>query len=87
MLNNPAATLQEQGDHEGALRLYRQALQLDPDYDLARLNYGEALLAIGDRERARTELTRASASSEQTIREQALASLARLDTSSPGEDR
>ena len=52
--------LARRGDKEAALRLYRQALQLDPRLSPARYNLGLLLLRSGQAEAAARQLRRAA---------------------------
>ncbi len=46
-LNNDGAALEKSGDLRGALAKYREAARLDPDHVGIRINYGVALLRLG----------------------------------------
>lgn len=46
-LNNDGAALEKSGDLRGALAKYREASQLDPNHIGIRINYGVALLRLG----------------------------------------
>ena len=51
--------LEDDGEFEGALRLYREALRAKPDYAKAHLNIGNALRAWGRTEEAASALRKA----------------------------
>ena len=53
LLNKLGTTLQAMGELDEAGRLFAQALELAPDYRLARLNYGCVLVLQGETQRAR----------------------------------
>lgn len=46
-LNNEGAALEKTGDLRSAVAKYREASQLDPDHNGIRINYGVALLRLG----------------------------------------
>lgn len=46
-LNNEGAALEKSGDLRAAVTKYREASQLDPDHNGIRINYGVALLRLG----------------------------------------
>ena len=48
--------LQEEGDHDGAIREFRQALRIKPDLPRAHAGLGRALLASGRRDEGEREL-------------------------------
>jgi Flp pilus assembly protein TadD len=47
-INNEGAALEKNGDLRGALEKYRQATQLDPTHVGIQINYGVALLRLGN---------------------------------------
>jgi Flp pilus assembly protein TadD len=55
LLNYQAVALGYVGNFKTAIQLYRQALELKPDYGAARLNLAMAYQKTGDREAARRE--------------------------------
>lgn len=67
MLNNEAYALSQSGDHAGALRVYKQALQIKVDSfgedsiqaALTRNAIGEECVRLGDLDRAETEFKHA----------------------------
>ena len=75
-LNNLGFAYALQGQLERAERYYAQAIALDPDYELAFLNYAAACLARGDQAKARRLLQRVLAINPGN--EQARAALARF---------
>ena len=56
VLNYLGYATRNTGDVDQGLRFYRAALELDPDYTLARSYMGQALLSAGDRRGALMQL-------------------------------
>jgi Flp pilus assembly protein TadD len=56
ILNYKGFTTRKLGDIDGAMKFYRAALALDPDYILARSYMGQALVEMGDLVGARAQL-------------------------------
>jgi len=56
ILNYLGFTTRKLGDARAALVYYQRALELRPDYALARSYMGEALIALGDADGARAQL-------------------------------
>jgi predicted CXXCH cytochrome family protein len=66
-----ADLLMAKGQIQLAIEHYRQALQIRPDFDRARLGLGLALAAVGDMTNAIPYLQKASASVDPQLREEA----------------
>jgi tetratricopeptide (TPR) repeat protein len=56
VLHNLGVIAQERGDHQLAVRRFREVISLQPDYGPARLLLGSSLLALGKNQAAITEL-------------------------------
>jgi tetratricopeptide (TPR) repeat protein len=66
-----ADLLMAKGQAQLAIRQYREALQIRPDFDRARLGLGLALAAVGDVTNAIPYLQKAAASVDPALREEA----------------
>ena len=66
-----AAVLHQQGDLEGALEEFREAVRLNPDYREAHFGMGVVLRKLGKREEAEAEFRQVEALQEISTRIQA----------------
>jgi tetratricopeptide (TPR) repeat protein len=66
-----ADLLMAKGQAQLAIRQYREALQIRPDFDRAHLGLGLALAAVGDLTNAIPYLQKAAASVNPALREEA----------------
>ena len=73
-----ADLLAAQGQTQAALVHYREAVRLMPDSQSAHLGLASALLESGDRAAAVTQLQKAAAGPDQTLRDQAAAMLRQI---------
>ena len=73
-----ADLLMAKGQAQLAIEHYRQALQIRPDFNRARLGLGLALAAVGDKTNAILSLQKAAANADPALREEAENALKQL---------